>query len=77
MNNLAPITLFSYNRPWHTKQTIEALQKNQLAQDSELFIYSDAPKTPKDTDSVKEVREYIKTVGGFKRVTLIEREKNW
>jgi hypothetical protein len=24
---LAPIVLFVYNRPWHTQQTIEALQK--------------------------------------------------
>ena len=42
--NLAPIVLFVYNRPWHTKQTVEALQKNELAKDSELFIYSDEAK---------------------------------
>lgn len=38
---LAPIVLFVYNRPWHTKQTVEALQKNELAKESDLFIYSD------------------------------------
>ncbi len=38
---LAPIVLFTYNRPWHTQQTVEALQKNKLASESELFIYSD------------------------------------
>ena len=27
-NNLSPIVLFIHNRPWHTKQTVEALQKN-------------------------------------------------
>lgn len=42
---LAPIVLFVYNRPWHTQQTIEALQKNKFAPKSELFIYSDAAKT--------------------------------
>jgi hypothetical protein len=31
---LAPIVLFTYNRPWHTRQTIEALQKNELAADA-------------------------------------------
>jgi len=42
--DLAPIVLFVYNRPDHTRQTVEALQKNELAKESELFIYSDAAK---------------------------------
>ena len=75
--NLAPIVLFVYNRPYHTKQTIEALQKNKLAKDSELFIYSDAPKNIEAKKSVDEVREFIKNIDGFKKVTVIEREKNW
>ena len=41
MTDLAPVVIFTYNRPWHTQQTLEALQKNQLANESELFIYSD------------------------------------
>ena len=40
----APIVLFVYNRPDHTKQTLEALSKNCLANKSRLFIYSDGPK---------------------------------
>jgi hypothetical protein len=74
---LAPIVLFVYNRPWHTQQTIEALQKNELAQESELFIYADAAKNENATEKVKEVREYIKTISGFKNITIIERDKNW
>jgi hypothetical protein len=75
--NLAPIVLFVYNRPWHTRQTVEALQKNHLASESELFIYSDAPKNENAVDKVREVREYIKNITGFKKVTVIKREKNW
>jgi len=30
-NNLAPIVLFTYNRPDYTKQIVEALQKNEIA----------------------------------------------
>ena len=75
--NLSPIVLFVYNRPNHTRQTIEALQKNELAKDSELFIYSDAPKNKEVEKQVKEVRDYIKTINGFKKVTIIEREKNY
>ena len=76
-NNLAPIILFVYNRPSHTRQTVEALQKNELVHDSELFIYSDAPKNREAKKKVQEVRDYIKTVYGFRRVTIIEREVNW
>ena len=74
---LAPIILFVYNRPWHTQQTIESLQKNELANESELFIYSDASKAEQDQEKVQEVRDYIQSVDGFKKITIIEREENW
>ena len=76
-SNLAPIVLFTYNRLWHTQQTVEALQKNELANESELFIYSDAPKNENAIEKVTQVREYIKSIDGFKKITIIEREKNW
>ena len=47
--NLAPIILFAYNRPNHVKRTIESLLKNKWADTSDLFIFSDAPKTEEDT----------------------------
>ncbi len=74
---LAPIVLFAYNRPWHTQQTVEALQKNELAKESELFIYSDEAKNEDAQKSVDEVRKYIDKIEGFKKVTVIKREKNW
>ena len=74
---LAPIILFVYNRPVHTRLTIEALQKNKLATDSELFIYSDAPQNKLSTNKVLDIRNYIRTVDGFKNITIIEREKNF
>ena len=75
--NCAPIILFVYNRPWHTRQTIEALQRNELASESELFIYSDAAKSSKANAAVQEVRGYIYSVSGFKKITIIERKYNW
>jgi len=41
MQQLAPIALFTYNRLDHTKQTVEALQKNELAEQSKLLLISD------------------------------------
>lgn len=75
--NPAPIALFVYNRLWHTRQTIEALQKNHLASESDLFIFSDAAKTTVAKTSVEEVRNYIKTISRFKSVKVIEREENF
>lgn len=77
ITNVAPIILFVYNRRWHTQQTIEALQKNALADQSDLIIYSDAAKSDQAGSSVQEVRDYIKIVDGFKSVKIIERDKNW
>lgn len=75
--NLAPVSLFVYNRLDHTIQTIEALQKNLLAAETSLFIFSDAPKNEEKTDAVYEVRNYIKTIDGFKSVTIVERNSNY
>ena len=73
---LAPIVFFAYRRLAHTKQTIQALQDNFLAKESEIFIYSDAPKKPEVVNEVNEVRKYLKTVRGFKKANIIERKKN-
>jgi hypothetical protein len=58
-------------------QTVSALLKNFLASESEIFIFSDGPKDENDEAKVAEVRKYIKTIKGFKRIEIIERDKNW
>lgn len=73
----APITIFAYNRPTHLRQTIDALKKNLLADQSDLFIYADGSKSLNDLNSVNDVRTYIKTIAGFKSVTIIERDRNY
>uniref|UniRef100_A0A832G832 Glycosyltransferase n=1 Tax=Ignavibacterium album TaxID=591197 RepID=A0A832G832_9BACT len=76
-NTFAPIALFVYKRPNHLKLTIEALIKNYLIEESELFIFSDGPKSDKDEIQVNEVRKFIKELKGFKKIFLIERETNF
>lgn len=73
----APILLFVYNRPEHTRRVIESLQANAEAAESELFIYADQARHETDAPKVKEVREYIRHIDGFRHVTLIERDENW
>jgi hypothetical protein len=73
----APIVLFVYNRPVHTRRTVEALQKNETATGSDLFIFSDAAKKPEAAEAVREVREYVRTITGFQSVKIVERDRNW
>jgi hypothetical protein len=76
MQNLAPIALFVYNRPEHARRTITYLQKNLLAEDSRLFIFSDGARTEADQQKVDEVRQLAKEVTGFKSVKVIKRKEN-
>lgn len=73
----APITLFVYNRLEHTRRTVDALKKNKLADSCELIIFSDAPKSEIQVDGVKEVRQYIRQIDGFKSIIIVERETNY
>jgi hypothetical protein len=73
---LAPIALFVYNRPVHTKNTIASLLRNSEAKNSVLYIFSDAPKTDKDVDRVADVRQIIGKAKGFKKIIIRKQEQN-
>src|ERR1700754_948887 len=73
---LSPVLLFTYKRLDQTRQTVEALQRNHLADESELYIFSDGPKSGADADKVERVREYLKTIDGFKKTTLKMADRN-
>jgi len=77
INELSPIILIVYNRVKHTESVIDALLKNDLASDSILYVYSDDSKCLADEEGVHEVREYIKSIDGFRKVIIILREKNF
>ena len=74
---LAPILLFVYNRPLHVRRSIESLLANELAKDSELYIFSDAAKDETAQPNVNEVRQFIHSIKGFKEIHYVERTENW
>jgi hypothetical protein len=76
-DTFAPIVLFVYNRLEHTQSTVRALQNNQLAENSDLFVFADGASNAESVVSVEQVRAYIKTIVGFKSVQIFEREKNY
>ena len=72
MNNLAPIAYFTYNRPEHTKISLESLKKNELAKFSQIIVFSDGPKNNQtDKNKVKEVRNILEKLTGFKKKQLL------
>ncbi len=73
----APIALFAYNRPDHLRRAIGALQKNELAKESDLFVFSDGAKNEQDGTKVQEVRRFLSTISGFKHITIVERAENF
>ncbi len=73
---LAPVCLFVYKRLDLTKQVLSSLQKNTLALQSHLHIFSDAAATDEDKASVEEVRCFLVNITGFASVTLHLAEHN-
>ncbi|MEX2513464.1 MAG: glycosyltransferase [Cyclobacteriaceae bacterium] len=75
-DTLAPIVLFVYNRLKETKLTVEALQKNNLALMSDLYIFSDGAKKEVDREKVANVRNYIRSIKGFRSINIKESNNN-
>mgnify|MGYP001287893453 FL=1 len=78
-NLLAPIVLFVYNRPWHTRETLNALMQNELASESKLYIYCDGPKPDCNNENLNriiDVRKIIREEHWCREVVIIESDRN-
>jgi hypothetical protein len=71
-----PICLFTYNRLEHTRKTIKSLQCNKDVSLHDLIVFSDAPASKFNQYSVHQVRNYIKSISGFRSIKIILRKKN-
>jgi hypothetical protein len=72
----APIVLFVFARPEHTRRTLEALKANVMAPESDLIVYADGARQPAQEARVREVREIVRATSGFRSVKLVERDTN-
>ncbi|MEP6749985.1 MAG: hypothetical protein ABJB86_19760 [Bacteroidota bacterium] len=72
----APIVLFTYKRIDSLRKSLASLSKCPMSAESELIVFSDAPKNDSDIEKVNVVREYLKTVTHFKKITINERAVN-
>lgn len=72
---LAAITIPVYKRKEHLIKCINSLKENSLAKDSVIYLYSDFP-LEKDFELVVELREYLRSITGFKKVIIKEQLEN-
>lgn len=79
MTDYAPLIVFVYKRVDTTKECLKRVNTNILAEKTDLFIFSDGPKTSEDANSVNEVRGFLHEFvnnNNFKSVTLYESKSN-
>lgn len=79
MSDCAPIALFVYNRPDHTRQTLEALARNRLAGASTLYVFSDGPKADAsrlDLERIAATRQLVRSQKWPRELVLVEAERN-
>ena len=72
----APILLFVHKRLKTLKKVIKSLKKNKYFYLHELFIFSDGPKNKAEKKQIQKVRNYLKTIKGFKNIKIFIRKKN-
>ena len=72
----APIALFVYRRPEHTRRTLEFLRRNVGAGESALHIFCDGPRSETEKPLTDEVREIAARAEGFASVELHAAERN-
>ena len=74
---LAPVAVFVYNRIKNTKEVLDALKRNELAERTDVYIFSDAPKYRHHQEDVMRVRAYVRNLSGFRSVKVVERQTNY
>lgn len=73
---LAPIAFFAFRRPWTTLQALYSLSRCPEAAGSELYAFSDGPRSDADREAVALVREVLRSRRWCGRVELRESDRN-
>jgi len=72
---LAPIALFIYNRPEHTRLALESLLSCPEFVHSPVHVFCDAPKRSRDQEKVRLARKVVHDFG-LSNALIVERELN-
>lgn len=74
----APVMLFTYSRPEHTRKVLEALASNTLAPETDVYAYTCRPKNENhkaNVDATKAVLREYEGSGRFRSYNIVDNEK--
>ena len=74
--DFAPIVIFTYNRPFLLKKTLEYLSLNYLSSKTTLYVFIDGPRNNQDLNSINEIKNNLNKITGFKKVITVYRKHN-
>jgi hypothetical protein len=72
----APIALFAFKRPAHTRRTFESLATNLEFNESPLIVYCDGARNEDESAQVAETRKLVRDWPHPNKI-IIERNRNW
>lgn len=75
-NDYAPIIIPTLNRWKHLKRCVESLARCKQAAQTELIIGLDYPPSEKYVEGYNEMRDYLPTIKGFEKVTVLAANHN-
>ena len=76
MPSMSPIALFAYKRVDRLASCIDSLKNNPESSETDIVIFSDGPYLSEDLFAVNEVRNYLKSLQGFKSIKIVIRDSN-
>lgn len=72
----APICIPTLNRAKHLSKCVESLKACQYADQTELIISVDCPSKDEQIKGWLDVKKYVRSIDGFKKVTLLFQKEN-
>ncbi len=72
----APVCVFAFNRPDHTRRTLQALAASPLAAKTELTLFLDGPRRDSDVPLVSTVAKIAEEQRGFSDISIVRRDQN-
>lgn len=75
-NDFAPVIIPTLNRYNHLRRCVESLARCTHAEETELIIGLDYPPSEKYEEGWRMICEYLPSITGFKKVTILKRDHN-
>jgi len=80
MIEYAPIALFLFNRPEHTKKTLKALKKNIGIKQTKIYVFCDGPRKDflkEDNRKINIIYHYIERIDWCKELIIEKKDINF